>query len=94
MKPGNVIGVREFRAHLSAYLRRVARGESVVVGDRRRQPIARLVPIKRGADAEWLEQLAARGVVSPPTAPFALPQSIRLKGKGKLASEMVIEDRR
>ena len=90
----NVVGVRELRAHLSAYLRRVARGESVVVGDRRRQPIARLVPIHRDAEGEWLKELAARGVVTPPTAPFVLPRPIRLKGKGKLASEIVLEDRR
>jgi hypothetical protein len=34
-----VIGVRELRAHLSAYLRAVARGETVTIGDRRHQPI-------------------------------------------------------
>jgi prevent-host-death family protein len=89
-----VVGVRELRAHLSAYLRRVVRGESVIVSDRRRKPIARLVPIPRGADDEWLEQLAAREIVVPPTAPFVLPKSIRLKGKGKLAAEIVLEDRR
>jgi prevent-host-death family protein len=33
-----VVGVRELRAHLSAYLRRVASGETVTIGDRRRRP--------------------------------------------------------
>ncbi len=94
MKRDAVVGVRELRAHLSAYLRRVVRGESVIVGDRRRNPIARLVPIERTAEDEWLDQLAARGAVFPPTKPFAFPKSIRLKGKGKLASEIVLEDRR
>ena len=94
MNRDTVIGVRELRAHLSAYLRRVARGESVIVGDRQRKPIARLAPIQRDAEDEWLEALAARQVVLPPTAPFVLPQSIRLKGKGKLAAEIVLEDRR
>jgi prevent-host-death family protein len=94
MNPGNIIGVREFRAHLSAYLRRVARGESVIVGDRRRKPIARLVPIRRAAEDEWLEQLVARGAVTAATEPFVFPKSIRLKGKGKLAAEIVLEDRR
>jgi prevent-host-death family protein len=89
-----MVGVRELRAHLSAYLRRVARGESITVGDRRRNPIARLVPVQRGKEDEWLERLEQRGIVNPPTAPFVLPKSIRLRGKGKLAAEMVVEDRR
>lgn len=37
------VGVRELKASLSAYLRRVAAGESVVVTDHGR-PVARLVP--------------------------------------------------
>ncbi len=94
MTKSAVVGVRELRAHLSAYLRRVARGESVTVGDRQRNPIARLVPVQRGKEDEWLERLAARGAAIPPTAAFAFPKSIRLKGKGKLAAEMVLEDRR
>jgi antitoxin (DNA-binding transcriptional repressor) of toxin-antitoxin stability system len=94
MNRGAVVGVRELRTHLSAYLRRVMRGEIVTVGDRRRKPIARLVRLERGPDDGWLEQLAAREVVVAPTAPFVLPKSIRLKGKGKLAAEMVLEDRR
>jgi prevent-host-death family protein len=94
MNRGTVVGVRELRAHLSAYLRRVVRGESVTVSDRRRKPIARLVPLQRGPDDEWLQQLTAREIVVPATAPFVLPKSIRLKGKGKLAAEIVLEDRR
>ena len=37
------VGVRDLKASLSAYLRRVAAGESVVVTDHGR-PVARLVP--------------------------------------------------
>jgi prevent-host-death family protein len=37
------VGVRELKASLSAYLRRVAAGESVIVTDHGR-PVARLVP--------------------------------------------------
>jgi prevent-host-death family protein len=88
-----VVGVRELRTHLSAYLRRVVSGESVTVSDRRRQPIARLVPVKRTPEDEWLDKLAARGVVVAPTAPLVLSKSIRLRGKGKLASQVVQEDR-
>jgi len=94
MTKGAVVGVRELRAHLSAYLRRVARGESVTVGDRQRNTIARLVPARRGKEDEWLERLAAHGAAVPPAAPFVFPKSIRLKGKGKLAADLVLEDRR
>ena len=88
-----VIGVRELRAHLSACLRRVARGETVVIGDRRRHPIARLTPIERDQDLEWLESLAERGIVRRPTTALTLPKRIKLKGQGKLGSEMLLEDR-
>ncbi len=54
----------------------------------------RQVPLHRDSDNKWLDQLAAREVVVAPTAPFVLPKSIRLKGKGKLAAELVLEDRR
>ncbi len=57
-----VIGVRELRAHLSAYLRTVAREETVTIGDRRRQPIARLVPVETRAA---LAQSRRAGVLSP-----------------------------
>src|SRR5579885_2598027 len=53
-----------------------------------------LRPSQTLREDEWLERLAQRGVVTPPGAPFVLPKSIRLRGKGKLASEMVLEDRR
>jgi prevent-host-death family protein len=93
MNGGPVVGVRELRTHLSAYLRRVVSGESVTVSDRRRKPIARLVPLERGPDDEWLERLAVREIVVAPTAPFVIPKAIRLKRKGKLAAEIVLQDR-
>lgn len=47
----------ELKAHLSAYLSRVRRGESVVVCDRA-TPIARLIPYEPDAD-EGFEVVAA-----------------------------------
>jgi prevent-host-death family protein len=37
------VSIRELRNHLSAYLRRVARGEALTVTDRKR-PVALLIP--------------------------------------------------
>ncbi len=46
MKPEPMVGVRDLRARLSAYLRSVSRGASITIGNRRRQPVARLVPVE------------------------------------------------
>ncbi|MBI2017368.1 MAG: type II toxin-antitoxin system prevent-host-death family antitoxin [Candidatus Rokubacteria bacterium] len=81
MRPERVVGVRELRARLSAYLRAVSHGATVTVGNRRRAPVARLVPVLRSRDAELLDRLAARGVLR--------------RGVGKrLLSDIVLEDRR
>jgi prevent-host-death family protein len=58
------VGVAELRQNLSKYLRRVARGERLVVTDRNR-PVAELgPPPASGAD---LDRLIAAGLVSRPS---------------------------
>jgi prevent-host-death family protein len=52
------VGVRELRQNLSVYLRRVQRGESLVVTERGR-PVARLAPLPPAAGV--LEQLIEDG---------------------------------
>jgi prevent-host-death family protein len=93
-KPSAVVGVRELRAHLSAYLRAVARGETVTIGDRRRRPIARLVPVARDPGLEHLERLAHEGGVTLPRGPkpgrFA---GVKPRKGAPLASAIVIEQR-
>jgi prevent-host-death family protein len=41
-----IVNVREARAHLSRLLKRVERGEEIVIGNAGR-PVARLVPVER-----------------------------------------------
>jgi prevent-host-death family protein len=89
-----VVGVRELRTRLSAYLRAVARGHTVTIGDRRRRPVARLVPVERSADEEILDRLAAhdvihRGVGKPSGKPRVVSRS-----RKRLVSDIVVEDRR
>jgi prevent-host-death family protein len=60
----SIVGVRELRARLSAYLRGVQRGGTVTIGDRRKRPLARLVPVARDAEAERLKDLARRGLIA------------------------------
>jgi len=82
------VGIRELRADLSRWVKRVQDGEDVVVTDRGK-PVARLVPI---AAESKLDQLVREGVVIPPRRPWkgAVPKPI--KGAGPL-SDIVLGDR-
>jgi len=86
------IGVRALRARLSAYVREAARGKTVTISDRRRQPIARLVPVARSADDEVLDRLAARGVLQRGIGK-PVPKPIRPRKTRRKLSDLVIEDR-
>lgn len=88
-----VVGVRELRARLSAYLRSVAEGETVTIGDRRRQPIARLVPILRSADDAALDGLAARGGIMRGVGKPGRGSRVRPRATRRKVSDLVIEDR-
>lgn len=57
------VGVAELRQNLSVFLRRVEKGERLVVTDRNR-PVAVLGPVSTGGSR--LDQLIAEGRVSPP----------------------------
>lgn len=93
-KTERTVGVRELRAHLSAYLRAVARGETVTIGDRSRRPVARLIPVKRTPNAEALERLAASGVVQRGVGkPGRAPRVTARRGRRQV-SDLVREDRR
>jgi prevent-host-death family protein len=54
------VGIRQLRQHASAWLRRVAEGESFAVTDRGR-PVALLIPFRLGDE---LEGLTAAGRLS------------------------------
>ena len=91
--PQAVVGVRELRARLSAYLRAVARGHTVTIGDRRRRAVARIVPVVRSADGELLDRLSARGVIQRGIGkPSGAPRVVSRTRK-RLVSDIVIEDR-
>lgn len=62
MKSVNISGLK---AHLSAHLQRVRRGEEVLVCDRNR-PVARIIPYVSDTYAEQQQRLVARGVLLPP----------------------------
>lgn len=84
------VGVRDLKASLSAYLRRVSEGESVVVTDHGR-PVARLVP----PDVpERLSQLIREGRLNW-TGRRLAPSKARpkLRAGRTTLSDMVLRDR-
>jgi len=83
------VGVAELRQNLSKYLRRVARGERLVVTDRNR-PVAELGPVSRGGT---LDRLIAEGKVAPPSRPARDFRPSKLPGAGITLSEALEEIR-
>lgn len=87
-----VIGIRELKAHLSAYLKKVEAGEHLTVAWHGR-PIATIVPATRHPQTEWVRAMVADGrALWSGGKPHGLRP--RLKSRGKPASRMVLEDRR
>ncbi len=94
MKPDKVVNIRDLRAHLSAYLRDVAAGQSITIGSRGRQPIARLVPIQIDPDLEKLTELAEAGVVHLGTGKPGGHRPVKSRRSPRTVAEIVTEDRR
>jgi prevent-host-death family protein len=89
-----VVGVRELRSRLSAYLREVVRGGTVTIGDRRRRPVARIVPITPAAGVELGERLAARGIARLGSGKPGGQRPVKPRRTRRNVADLVIEDRR
>lgn len=83
------VGIRELRADLSRWIKRVRDGEEVVVTDRG-EPVARIVPAN---GRSRFDELVAAGVIklAPRRKPRPLPPPI--EGIGPL-SDLLREERR
>jgi prevent-host-death family protein len=89
MYMSTTVGVAELRQNLSRYLRRVERGERLVVTDRNR-PVAELgPPAKTGAA---LDRLIAEGRVAQPIRK-SLPRPLRLPGDPRAIGRALDETR-
>ena len=87
----NVIGIRELRAHLSAYIRRVKAGETVIITDRGR-PVGRIVPYGQSLE-DRVDALELAGLIS--WNGQKLPQfepTVRIQGNRAIA-DLLLEDR-
>ena len=88
------VGIRELKARLSHYLRRVREGEEVVITDRGK-PVGRLLPFVETEDLEArIQELCLTGRIAwsgkrpGPRKPVA-----RMRGPGVGVSDTIVEDR-
>jgi len=90
----NQVSVRDLKTHLSSWLARAQAGEVVEVTSHRK-PIARITAVKspEQGSADPLQAAIEAGVVSWNGQKPVFPPPIKLKGQGKLISDIVIEDR-
>lgn len=88
------VGIKALKDQLSDYLRRVGEGEHVIVTDRGK-PIAEIAPVEETKAERLAWKLVREGRASwsggKPKGSF---QPVRLKGHGKTAAAIVLEDRR
>lgn len=93
----STVSTRVLKDQLSSYLQRAESGEEIVVLQDGR-PVAALVPVshlQQGTEQQRLAELGARGLVALPrqTEQTAFQGPV-FPNRGKLASEMISEDRR
>lgn len=86
--------VTELKNQLSAHLKNVASGQSVLVTDHRK-PIAILQALENRFPDEQLAALVAAGIVTPPQKSLVVSTFLKLpKGKPTMAlTSAVLEDR-
>jgi prevent-host-death family protein len=90
---GPVVGVRALKARLSAYLRDVTQGGTVTIGDRRRRPVARLVPFDQSADRDVLDRLATRGVIQRGVGKPGRSPRVKPAPGSRRVSDLVVANR-
>jgi len=88
------VSVRDLKTHLSKWLARAQAGEVVEVTSHRKS-IARITAVKPADSTSTspLQKAIDAGLISWNGQKPVFPPPIKLRGKGKLISEIVIEDR-
>lgn len=91
MSEHNETGIRELKTHLSAYLREVKAGKTIVITEHG-EPIGQLVPIAESVDKK-LERLVESGVVDWSGEQFE-PAEPAAETKGETTvADLVTEER-
>ncbi len=87
------VGIRELKANLSAYLRRVKAGESLIITERGR-PVGRIVPVREAEALEArIQALIERGVLLGDGRPLPERGPVAVNRGPKNLSEIIVEDR-
>jgi prevent-host-death family protein len=94
MKGQPTVGVRDFRARLSAYLRSVSNGATITIRDRQRRPVAHLVPAAKSPESELLDRLNDEGLLRRGVGKPGQGPPVKSRRARRLVSDIVIEDRR
>lgn len=90
------VGIRVFRDRLTRYVARVRRGQRVVVTDRGR-PVAVLIPYETEGEPAPQRARLTKALSSGHVAPSERrpnPRFTPVRGKGQLASRLIIDGRR
>ncbi len=87
----SAVGVRELKAGLSQFLKRVARGERITVTERGR-PVALLVPVEESMSAPLQAMIAAGTARYAGGKPRGSPRPARLRS-GPSVAQTIGEDR-
>jgi prevent-host-death family protein len=87
----NTTGIRELKEQLSAYIRRVKAGETIVITDRGR-PVGRLVPYSESL-ADRLELMQETGFINWSGRPLSTPEPVVQNKSEQLVSDLLLEDR-
>lgn len=91
------VNISTLKDKLSAYLKRVQAGETVLVMDRNK-PVARIEPMHEAEDeAGRIEQLEAAGILRPPKGPPLTLEELRrgrVVAPGAGVLEALLEERR
>ena len=84
-------GIRELKAHLSKYIGRVRKGETIAITDRGVE-VARLVPVAKASEADWAWEMVREGKATwGGGKPTGLKH--RIPTRGKPTSDIVLRDR-
>lgn len=86
------VGIKEFKDHVSEYLRRVRRGERLLLTDRG-APVACVTPVTESDEVRSAWELVGSGAAGWKGGKPA-GNSRRRTIRGKTTAEMVAEDRR
>jgi len=88
-----MVGIRELKAHLSRYLKRVKKGESLAVTDHG-CTVAILAPNPKSDHARKMWELVRKGIIDWGGGTIDWTHRRLVKIKGKPMSDTVIEMRR